>query len=71
MQPQTNTEPLAHMTVVSGRPTNVLEQPQGINDLYVSCRTTSGDDAYVPLKTIFGMFVQGLVRESRKNANNF
>jgi hypothetical protein len=56
-----------HMTVVSGRPTNVLEHPQSINDLYVSCRITSGDDVYVPLTRIYDLLMDEMQRVIRMN----
>lgn len=59
-QPQQST-----MTTIHNRPTRVLEYPQSVDGLYISCRTTSGEDVYVPLRDIYSLFVNKI----RRNTN--
>lgn len=51
------------MTTIAGRPTKVLDTPQ--SDILVACRTSDGEDVYVPFSALFELFSKDIAQRMR------
>lgn len=56
-----------NMTTVGGRPTTVISHIENIaiNDLYVSCRLSNGEDGYVPFSEIVKLVEREITHKIR------